>query len=194
MGMRTTKDVVAQVVIGTGDDSVPAVSFDDFYRAEYTRMVALCSGILGRRAGADDLVQDAMVEAYRRWDRLSSYDLPSAWVRRVVVQRAAKAARKRHHELDAHQRVAALPAQQLPEGELDPELRAALVALPVQQRTVMALHYLQDLSVADIAGELGIAEGTVKTHLSRGRLRLAERLEPAPEPSNTEQPNREEHP
>jgi DNA-directed RNA polymerase specialized sigma24 family protein len=50
------------------------------------------------------------------------------------------------------------------------------------------------LSVADIAGELGIAEGTVKTHLSRGRLRLAERLEPAPEPSNTEQPNREEHP
>ena len=58
----------------------------------------------------------------------------------------------------------------------------------------MALHYLLDLSVADIAGELGIAEGTVKTHLSRGRLRLAERLEPTPEPSNTEQPNREEHP
>lgn len=187
MGMRTTKGVVAQVVIGAGEDTSPEASFDDFYRAEYARMVALCSGILGRRAGADDLVQDAMVEAYRRWDRLAYYDLPSAWVRRVVVQRAAKTARKRHNELDAHQRAAARPAYQSPTDELDPQLRAALAALPVQQRTVMALHYLQDLSVSDIAGELGIAEGTVKTHLSRGRLRLAARVDPTPEHTHPEE-------
>lgn len=189
MGVTRTKDVVARVAIGTGEDSGPDVSFDDFYRAEYARMVALCSGILGRRNGADDLVQDAMVEAYRRWDRLAYYDLPSAWVRRVVVQRAAKAARKRRHELDAHRRAATWSTAAADRGELDPELRAALAALPVQQRTVMALHYLQDLSVADIAGELGIAEGTVKTHLSRGRLRLAAQIDPDPE-----HPHPEEHP
>jgi RNA polymerase sigma-70 factor (ECF subfamily) len=177
--MRTTKDVVAQVVIGADEDAGSFVAFDDFYRAEYARMVALCSGILGRRAGADDLVQDAMVEAYRRWDRLAYYDLPRAWVRRVVVQRAAKAARKRRHELDAHHRVATLPAFVAEQVELDDELRAALAQLPVQQRTVMALHYLEDLSVADVADELGIAEGTVKTHLSRGRLRLSAQIDPA---------------
>jgi hypothetical protein len=81
MGMRTTKDVAAEVVIGTGDDPVPAASFDDFYRAEYARMVALCAGILGRRAGADDLVQDAMVEAYRRCARRCGADrqLVACW-------------------------------------------------------------------------------------------------------------------
>jgi DNA-directed RNA polymerase specialized sigma24 family protein len=57
-----------------------------------------------------------------------------------------------------------------------PDVRAALLALPRQQRAVIALFYLEDRPVAEIATLLGCSEGTVKTHLSRGRAALATRL------------------
>jgi RNA polymerase sigma factor (sigma-70 family) len=156
-------------------------NFDDFYRAEVTGLVVLATGVLGRRSGADDLVQEAMLEAYRRWDRLSTYESPRAWVRRVVVQRAVKAAKKADNERAAHLR--ALPRRPHEDVvvELDPELRTQLQALPAQQRAVLALHYLEDSPVSEIAEVLGIAEGTVKVHLSRGRTRLAEALAPSEE-------------
>ena len=64
-------------------------------------------------------------------------------------------------------------------ADLDPELSAALQSLPTQQRAAMALHYLCDCSLAEIAETLGVAEGTIKTHLQRGRRQLAERLSPS---------------
>ncbi len=154
------------------------IDFDDFYRAEYPGLVALTVAILGRRSGADDLVQEAMIDAFRRWGRLAHYDAPRAWVRRVIVQRAAKVDRKHRNELDAQLRSArqVRPGPE-PAEELDPQLRSALAALPLQQRAAMALHYLDDLSVSEIAEALGVSEGSVKTHLSRGRLRLSTQLD-----------------
>lgn len=156
------------------------LDFDDFYRAEYAGLVALATAVLGRRAGADDLVQDAMVEAYRRWSRLGHYEAPRAWVRRVMVQRATKAARKQRNEADAQLRSVRRRPPSTPQPfELDPGIREALAELPAQQRAAMALHYLEDLSVAHIAELLGVADGTVKAHLARGRLRLAADLGPS---------------
>lgn len=150
--------------------------FDEFYRAEYPRLVGLAVVLLGHRAGAEDLVQDAMVECYRRWDRIGGYDSPRGWVRRVLVQRAVKVAKKRSNERVAQLR-AAPPRQELaPVIALDPAVLACVQALPAQQRAVIALRYLEDASVRQIADELGVAEGTVKAHLSRGRAALAESL------------------
>jgi RNA polymerase sigma-70 factor (ECF subfamily) len=163
---------------GRGEATMTGVDFDDFYRAEYPGLVALTAAILGRRSGADDLVQEAMIDAYRRWGRLAHYDAPRAWVRRVILQRAAKVDRKQRNERDAHLRsVRQGPPAQEHGAELDPELRSALTALPMQQRAVMALHYLDDLSIVEIAEALDVSEGTVKTHLSRGRLRLSSELD-----------------
>lgn len=151
--------------------------FDEFYRAEFARLVGLAVVLLGRSAGAEDLVQDAMVECYRRWDRLGGYDSPRGWVRRVLVQRATKVAKKRSNERVAQLRAA--PAVASVEAEvsaLDPVVLACLQTLPAQQRAAVALHYLEDASVRQIADELGIAEGTVKVHLSRGRRALADAL------------------
>ena len=61
------------------------------------------------------------------------------------------------------------------------ELIAALRALPLAQRTVIALHYLADLPVEQIADELGVPTGTVKSRLSRGRDALALALGPIEE-------------
>ena len=164
--------------MATGEGAgVTAREFDEFYRAEFSRLVGLAVVLLGQRAGAEDLVQDAMVECYRRWDRLGGYDSPRGWVRRALVQRVMKAGRKRSNERTAHLRAAphgVSPAPVL--TALDPAVLAGLQALPAQQRAAVALHYLEDASVLQIADELGLAEGTVKVHLMRGRAALADSL------------------
>lgn len=152
--------------------------FDAFYRREFGDLVAFATAVQGRRAGAEDLVQEAMLAAYSRWDRLGGYDSPRAWVRRVVLQRAMKAAKKQANERRAHER-SRRPDDLTQDAPplVDPALMAVLGALPTQQRAVLALHYLADHSVREIAESLGIAEGTVKAHLFKGRLRLATTLE-----------------
>lgn len=154
----------------------PVEDFDAFYRRTFAGLVVLAVAVTGQRSGAEDVVQDAMVDAHSRWDRIGGYDAPRAWVRRVVIQRSTKVSRKRHNERRAHLRSVAGTGPDATTAGLDPMLAAALRSLPVQQRAVLALHYLEDLSVRDTAELLGIAEGTVKTHLSRGRSALAARL------------------
>ena len=154
--------------------------FDEFYRAEFAGLVVLATAVLGRRAGAEDVAQDAMVDAHRRWDRLAGYDAPRAWVRKVVVQRSTKVSRKGRNESVAQLRAAqGRRSTVTAPADLDPELSAALQSLPTQQRAALALHYLCDCSLAEIAETLGVAEGTIKTHLQRGRRQLAERLSPS---------------
>jgi DNA-directed RNA polymerase specialized sigma24 family protein len=59
--------------------------FDEFFRAEHQRLVALAIGLTGVPEAARDLVQDTMTKAYRDWDRVSQLDRPGAWARRVTV-------------------------------------------------------------------------------------------------------------
>lgn len=148
--------------------------FDEFYRAEFRGLVVLASAVLGQRAGAEDVAQEAMLDAFRRWDRVGGYEAPRAWVRKVVVQRGMKVSKKRSNERDAHLRAVA-PVGAVPTAStasIDPSLLVHLRALPPQQRAAVALHYLEDLSIKDIASLLEIAEGTVKAHLFKARSSL----------------------
>lgn len=58
-----------------------APSFDEFFRAEYPGLVVLLTAMSGSRAAAEELAQEAMLRAHVRWDRISRYDRPGAWVR-----------------------------------------------------------------------------------------------------------------
>lgn len=149
-------------------------SFDEFYVREFVGLVVLAVAVTGQRHGAEDLVQEAMIDAHRRWDRIGAYESPRGWVRKVVVQRGMKASRRRRGERAAALRSdwVRLDGRGSEDRSLDPVLRTALMALSPQQRAVLALHYLEDVDVAGTAEVLGVAEGTVKTHLSRGRARL----------------------
>lgn len=163
---------------GPVDDAV-IVDFDSFYRRSFAGLVVLAVAVTGQRSGAEDVVQEAMFDAHRRWDRVGAYDAPRSWVRRVVIQRAMKVSRRRDNERRSHLRAIAGTGHGVQAATgLDPELSAALRSLPAQQRAALALHYLEDLSVRDTAELLDIAEGTVKAHLSRGRAALAQRLDP----------------
>lgn len=154
-------------------------SFDDWYRETYRPVVGLVFALTGNRAAAEELAQDAFVEAHRRWGTVSTYVDPGGWVRKVAMNKARSGFRRRAAEARAYARHvgrgqatgAALP-------ERADQFWAAVRTLPTQQAHVVALHYLEDLPVDRIAEVLEIAPGTVKTHLHRARRSLAERLTP----------------
>lgn len=155
----------------------PPETFEDFYRREYTPVVGLAYALSGSRSGAEDLAQEAFLAAHKNWERIGRYDQPGAWVRRVVANLSVSAFRRRVAEARAIARAALGEHTVLPDlGAGDPEFWGAVRALPRRQAQVVALFYLEDRSIAEVAGILDMTTGTVKRHLHDGRLALARRL------------------
>ncbi len=150
-------------------------SFDTFYLREFRPMVALAAAVSGSHLLAEDLAQEAMTRVYRRWDRVSTYDKPGAFARRVTINLAISRRRR-----DA---VAAAAAEGLRHRSLPPppephdEVWEAVARLPGKQRAAIALHYLEDRPVEEIADILSCSTATARVHLHRGRKALAAALE-----------------
>lgn len=158
--------------------------FQDFYEANYGRLVGMLTTILGDQAEAEDAAQEAFARALLRWSRLVRYELPEAWVRRVALRLAIDTGRRRRRALRLTLRLSAVPSPVVPEPG-DPlmlsTMGAALGRMPLTEREVIVLHYLADLPVDVIARERGLPVGTVKTRLAAGRRRLARELTTATE-------------
>ena len=155
-------------------DAVAGATFDTWYRRDYHQVVSLVYVLSGSRWAAEELTQDAFLEAHRRWATVGGYDDPGAWVRKVAVNKARSWGRRRGAEARAYAkhlgRNRDLPAE-LPASA--DAFWAAVRSLPERQSQIVALHYHDDRSVDDIAGLLGISPGTVKTQLHRARISLA---------------------
>jgi RNA polymerase sigma-70 factor (ECF subfamily) len=158
---------------GTQDADDCAMATDDFdalFRRELGPITRTTYLVVGDWEVARELTQDAFVQALRHWDTVRALDRPGAWVRRVAIRDAVRSRRRRA-------RGRAIEAEQArADPGLDPDgsdVRAALLALPARQRAAIALHYLDDLPIAEIAALLGCSAGSVKTHLARGRRALA---------------------
>ena len=152
--------------------------FDDFYRSEYGRLLALAVALCRDRAAAEDVVQDAFLAAHRKWEVVSGYDAPAAFVRRVVINRSRSRFRRRARERDAMNRLASRSSGCDEASPIDVDSFWVLVrTLPAQQARCIALRYVDDLDVAAIAAVLGCAEPTVRVHLHRAHRSLASRLE-----------------
>ena len=151
------------------------VEFDEFYQLEFPKMVALAVAVSGSRLVAEDIAQDAMIEASKRWDVVGKYDKPGAWVRRVTIQKARKKLRRLRLETSVMQRMR--PSNEIPAGSTEvEEVFDAIRKLPARQRAAVALHYLDGYSVAEVAEILECAEGTAKAHLFKARGALAQML------------------
>jgi len=176
-----TSGVVAVrgVVVATG----ARIDFDDFYRAELPRLVALARALCGP-AVADDVAQEALLAAYRRWRDVGYLEHPEAWVRRTCSNLAVSQYRRKVTELRALTRLANRPQPRALEPA-DEVFWAAVRGLPRRQAQAAALRYLYDLDVADIARTLEITEGSVKQHLSRARTRLVRQLDLTDQPEKT---------
>ncbi len=158
-----------------------AADLDELYDASYRRLVVQLYAICGDLAEAEDAVQEAFVTALRKRREFARVANQEAWVRTVAVNwlrsRWRHAAVVRRYQAQVPGPQAAI--------EVGPEHVAMVTALEQvdpDQRHIVVLHYLADLGTADIAAELGIPQGTVKSRLSRARTRLAELLDETEEP------------
>jgi RNA polymerase sigma-70 factor (ECF subfamily) len=174
-------------VVALGGDVVSVGSnldFDVFYRAELPRLVALARALCGT-AAADDIAQEAMLAAFRRWRHVSDLEHPEAWVRGTCGNLAVSQYRRKLVELRAVTRLSNRPQPPALEAA-DDAFWTAVRGLPKRQAQVAALRYLYELDVADIARTLEISEGSVKQHLSRARARLVRELDLTDEPEQTD--------
>lgn len=153
-----------------------AASFDAFYTGSVRRLVGQLHAMTGSRPEAEDCVQEAYARAWQRWDKVSDYGDPEAWVRTVAYRVSISSWRKTSNMRAAYRRHGA------PDDSrgLSPDYVAIVTALrkvSASQRQAIVLHHLVGLSVDEIARETGTATGTVKARLSRGRQALAPLLD-----------------
>ena len=146
--------------------------FDAFYAASYSRLVHQLHAMTGDREEAADCVQEAFARAWSHRHRLDATQAPEAWVRttayRLAVSRWRRMVRGRR-DPDRALSPGHVSAQPSPDRVA---LVTALQQLPADQRRALVLHHLCDLSVAEVATEVGSPVGTVKARLSRGRTAL----------------------
>lgn len=150
--------------------------FDAFYRSEYAGVLSILAGLVHSRAVAEELTQDAFLRAHRLWAEVSAHPNPEAWVRRVAINLSMSWLRRRSAEARSLLRWSRGRKDWVGLAEPAVDWWAAVRQLPRRQAQCVLLFYAEDMSVADIAEHLGVAEGTVKAHLHKGRRALAEAL------------------
>ncbi|EPH41596.1 putative RNA polymerase sigma factor SigW [Streptomyces aurantiacus JA 4570] len=158
-----------------GSTALTAEEFEEFYAHAVRRLTGQLYVMLGDLHEAQDVVQEAFVKAWSRRGRLRREAAPEAWIRTVAWRLALRRRQGLFRAERAWQRHGGPGAAEAPDpGSV--VLVEALKELSPQQRRTVALRYVCDLSVEQIAQETGLSTGTVKTHLSRGRAALAPRL------------------
>lgn len=161
----------------------------EFIETGYARVVRAVRLACGDQQQAEDAVQEAVVDVWAK--RREVNDL-AGWITVVALNRARSRWRRAAAERRAFERLARQankPASDTSDRMLtvDAQVADALSALTRKQREVVALHYLLDMSVVEVAAQLQIAEGTAKAHLHRGRNALRAALT---EPAHPKEVNR----
>jgi RNA polymerase sigma-70 factor (ECF subfamily) len=143
-----------------------------FFRAEFPSVVRTVFLVLRDRGRAEDIAQDAFIQLYTHWRKVSQYERPEAWVRRVAIRMAVRQAQR-----DRRRPLVERAADRTPDDhEPDLDLAGAMRALSPTQRAVVILYYYEDRPTAEIVEILGMSQSTVRVHLSRARRHLGKLL------------------
>jgi RNA polymerase sigma-70 factor (sigma-E family) len=152
----------------------PREGFREFVVARGSFLLGTAVLLTHDRHAAEDLVQTALCRAWRRWQAIEGE--PEAYVRRIVVREFIRS-RQRRWTGEQPTELVPEPGQEVdvPGRPTDPSdavtarlpLIDALARLPQRQRAVMVLRYYHDMTLSQVADELGIAVGSVKTHHAR---------------------------
>lgn len=147
--------------------------FPDFYRVHHQPIFRALAGTLGDADLAREATDEAMTRAFQRWSKVAEYDNPPGWVYRVGLNWALSRLRKKKRERLSD----APPDRGITEAFGDPDVEAALMALPVESRSLVVLRHLLDWSYDEIAAALDIPVGTAKSRLHRILNELRKTLE-----------------
>lgn len=147
------------------------------FRQSYASIVQALALASGDLAAAEDATQEAFAQAWVRWSRISRYDNPGAWVRRVAINRLRNAHRSRLRGEAAMQRMNSEIHTAPSPNELESDLVLGLQRLPYKQRLCAVLYYVDGLDTAEVAQAMGISQGSVSQHLNRARTALRAHLE-----------------
>ena len=118
-----------------------------FYRTEYSPLLGMAIALTSDGAAAEDLVQEVFISAHGRWDRISQYENPRAWLRRVLINRATSRRRRLGSELKALTRMG-LPDPARPDLSAETsQVWDEVRQLPRRQQQAVVLHYVGELSL-----------------------------------------------
>lgn len=171
VGLREPGPSLAGVEKVSRIDGDPERALGDLYAVSYARLVGVVGAVARDRQVAEEAVQDAFVRLIGQWPKVSRYDDPEAWLRKVALGYVSNRRRKIRNGIRAAVRHGVQSEIPAPSGDAV-DLRRALASLPRPQREVIVLQHL-GLGVEAIARQLDIPIGTVKSRLFRGRTALA---------------------
>jgi RNA polymerase sigma-70 factor (sigma-E family) len=149
------------------------------FERRYQPLCRLAALMLGDRDAAEQVVMEAFVEIFARWDSIRDVSKAEAYLRRSVVNGARSTLRRRSLETRANALFHGRSQSSTPsvvDAAPDPAVLQAVRQLPHRQRAAVVLFFYEDLSEAQIAETLGCTLGTVKSQLSKARAKLAATL------------------
>lgn len=159
---------IVEPTVGAASDD----GFSDVFAAHHRAVFRLAALLAGDEHVAEEVTAEVFAHVLPMWRR-DRVDDPLPYLRRAVANEMRSRWRRRAHERRAAARQRGVQADlSVDRLELREPLVHALQQLPLQQRTILVLRYLDDMSEADVAGTLGVAAGTVKSQASRGTARL----------------------
>ena len=156
--------------------SAHATDVTTLFNLHYARLVRSLTVICGNSEEAADAVQEAFVKAHLKWRKISTYDDPVGWIRRVAINKVRDGHRSRVRRDRAVERMGHETILMSEQPAID-EVAELLATLPKQQRAAAAMFYVEQLSVLEIAEALEVSEGAVKFHLHQARQKLRAHIE-----------------
>jgi RNA polymerase sigma-70 factor (ECF subfamily) len=168
--MRGDRDERARV---RGAQQGSVSDLEALFRMHWPRAFRAAYLVAHDAAAAEDIAQESFLAAIRSLDRFDRRRPFGPWLHRIVVNRAIDwtRARKLRGEVELAEHVATVPAPSEPDDTL-----AALARLPPEQRAVIVLRYLLELTPGEIAEALDLPRGTVNSRLRRGLDALGDEL------------------
>jgi len=150
------------------------MAFDAFYRLTWGRLYGQAYVLTGSLESAQDLTQEALLRAWKRWASVAAYEDPEGWTRRVLHNLCIESWRKGQTRRSMVKHEIAAPTE-IPLHHF--QLAQAMRSLPGEQARALLLHDGLGMTVPEAAQELGVPEGTVRSWLSRTRKVIAARLD-----------------
>ena len=155
-------------------------AFEELYHRHFRRVYALCLRMMGNPTEAEDMTQDVFVQLFNKIGMFRGESAFTTWLHRMTVNQVLMHFRKKSTRSELLTDEGETPIQ-IVQGTANPNsmpvvdrisLERALKQLPVGYRTVFVLHDIEGYEHYEIAGMLGIAEGTSKSQLHKARLKL----------------------